>query len=264
VWEFFLVPEMDPQLLEGRSKLKAEARVDNVKDDFEPVPMDEVQEVENFVAYARDQVRGVMGAVKKVIRSINQQRMRGNDIFQAQSLAASAVSNLLFLPQPHITAVERYTKTLLQTEASPLAGLYYSLHAVHSSSTALQIALNRPAYLIGSMHQADRAVLRAMDSATRSSRWTPNIGIFEDSKKAAATEALTRAAKARTELEGLGCELRYTQQTVASELAVWQDEHVGAGKAMLKRFAKEVVVKERARLEGMQRALREIRKHQAP
>ncbi|KAK0262901.1 hypothetical protein B0A54_08980 [Friedmanniomyces endolithicus] len=260
VWEVFLVPELDSVMLTERSKRKAEARVDNLKDDFEPVLMDETQEVENFVAYAKDQVRGVTQATRKVIRAVNRHRMRCNDLFDAQSLAAVKASTLLFLPQPYIVALERYTKTLMPTEASPWTSLYYNLHSVHSTSSAIQVALNRPAYLIGSMGQAQRSIDRSMSSVSRSSRWTPNIVLFEDAKRAAASEAWDKAGKARGELESLGCELRYTQQTVASELAVWQDEHVRAGRAMLRRFAKETVVKEKARLEGMKRALRETRK----
>ncbi|KAK0319236.1 hypothetical protein LTR82_009653 [Friedmanniomyces endolithicus] len=260
VWEFFLVPELDSVMLTERSKRKAEARVDNLKDDFEPVLMDETQEVENFVAYAKDQVRGVTQATRKVIRAVNRHRMRCNDLFDAQSLAAVKASTLLFLPQPYIVALERYTKTLMPTEASPWTSMYYNLHSVHSTSSAIQVALNRPAYLIGSMGQAQRSIDRSMSSVSRSSRWTPNIVLFEDAKRAAESEAWDKAGKARGELESLGCELRYTQQTVASELAVWQDEHVRAGRAMLRRFAKETVVKEKARLEGMKRALRETRK----
>ncbi|TKA65331.1 hypothetical protein B0A55_10570 [Friedmanniomyces simplex] len=264
VWEFFLVPELDSAMLTERSKRKAEARVDNLKDDFEPVLMDETQEVENFVAYAKDQIRGITQATRKVIRAANRHRMRCNDLFEAQSLAAAKASTLLFLPQSHIMAFERYTKALQPTEASPWTALYYNLHSVQSTSTAIQVALNRPAYLIGSMGQAQRSIERSMSSMSRSSRWTPNIGLFEDAKRSATSEAWERAGKARSELESLGCELRYTQQTVASELAVWQDEHVRAGRAMLRRFARETVVKEEARLEAMKRALREIRKTRLP
>ncbi|KAI7116545.1 hypothetical protein KC352_g34015 [Hortaea werneckii] len=110
------------------------------------------------------------------------------------------------------------------------------------------------------MNQAQRNIDRANGSVSRSNRWTPNIGLFEDAKKATATEAWEKAAKARAELDSLGCELRYTQQTVASELAAWQDEHVRAGKAMLRKFAKDNITRERARLEGMRRAMREITK----
>ncbi|KAK5691024.1 hypothetical protein LTR97_011675 [Elasticomyces elasticus] len=261
VWEFFLVPELDASMLTERSKRKAESRVDNLKEDFEPVQMTETQEVENFVAYAKDQVRGVTQATRKIIRSINKHKMHCNDVFEAQSLAAAKVATLLFLPQSHITAFDRYTKTSLPSEASPWSSLYYSFHSVQSTSTAIQVALNRPAYLIGSMGQAQRGIDRHISSMSRSNRWTPNIGLFEDAKRSATSEAWDKAAKARAELESLGCELRYTQQTVASELAVWQDEHVRAGRATLRRFAKETIVKEKARLEGMKRALREIKKH---
>ena len=258
VWEFFLVPEMDAEMLTERSKRKAEARVDNVKDDFEPVT--DTQEVENFVGFAREQVRGVISATRKVIRSTNRHRMVYNDLAEAQSLASSRVATLLFLPQSHITAFERYTKTLVPTEASPLAALYYNLHSIHSTSTAIQSALDRPAYLIGSMNAAQRTIDRSMGSLSRSSRWTPNIALFEDAKKQVASEAWDKAAKARQELESLGCELRYTQQTVASELAGWQEEHVRVGRGILRRLARETIVRERARLEGMRRALRECGK----
>jgi hypothetical protein len=75
-----------------------------------------------------------------------------------------------------------------------------------------------------------------------------------------AHEAWGKAAKARGELDSLGCELRYTQQTVASELAGWQEQHVRAVREGLRRLAKGMVVRESARLEGMKRALREVRK----
>ncbi|KAI7395279.1 hypothetical protein KC328_g5787 [Hortaea werneckii] len=258
VWEFFLMPELDATMLAERSRRKAEARVENVKDDYEPVA--DTQEVENFVVHAKEQVRGVTQAVRKGIRSVNRQRMSYNDFHEALTLATSRLSTLMFLPPAYGAAFERFTKALVPTEASPWAGLYYNLHSIQSSSTAIQTALNRPAYLIGSMNQAQRNIDRANGSVSRSNRWTPNIGLFEDAKKATATEAWEKAAKARAELDSLGCELRYTQQTVASELAAWQDEHVRAGKAMLRKFAKDNITRERARLEGMRRAMREITK----
>jgi hypothetical protein len=258
VWEFFLVPELDFDMLTERTKRKAETRVENVKDDFEPVT--DTQGVENFVAFAREQVRGVTQATKKAVRATNRQRMLNNDLAEAQMLASSALSTVAFLPQPYITAFERYSKALQTSEASPLAGLYYALHAIQSSSSAIQVATNRPTYLIGSMAQAQRAIDRSKSSISRSNRWTPNIGIFEDAKRAVAMEAWDKAAKARSELETLGCELAYTQQTIAGELAAWQDEHVKSGRATLKKLAKESIVRETARLEGMKRALREIQK----
>ncbi|SMR45034.1 unnamed protein product [Zymoseptoria tritici ST99CH_3D1] len=258
VWEFFLVPELDIEMLAERTKRKAEARVENIRDDFEPIT--DTQGVQNFVVFAREQVRGVTQATKKAIRLTNRQRMLYNDFAEAQMLSSSALSTVAFLPQEYTKAFERYSKALQSSEASPLSGLYYALHSIHSSSSAIQVATNRPTYLIGSMAQAQRAIDRSKSSISRSNRWTPSIGLFEDAKRAVAMEAWDKAAKARGELETLGCELSYTQQTIAGELAAWQDEHVRSGRAMVKRLAKESIVRERARLEGMKRALREIQK----
>ncbi|KAF2857840.1 ankyrin [Piedraia hortae CBS 480.64] len=259
VWEFFLVPELDPSMLTERTKRKAEVRIENLADDYDPVSLDETAEIQNFVAYAKDQVKGVVWATKKTIRTVNRLRMLNNDLFEAQELAASAIGDLQFLPSNYPVAVMRYGKTLMPSEASSNTTLYYALHALQTSSAALQYAFNRPTYLIGSMFAAQRTIERSLDSISRSNRWTPNVGLFEGTRRAVEAEATEKAAKARTELVSLGRELRYTQQTVASELAAWQEEHVRSGRAMLRRFASDSLVKERARLEGMKRALRVLR-----
>lgn len=258
VWEFFLVPEINGDMLLERSKRKAEARVDNIKDDFEPVT--DTLEVSNFVAYAREQVKGVTGTTRRATRTVNQYRMRQVDLHESVRLASNAVDTLVFLPPAYLTAFERYTRLFTITDKNPIASFYYTLHSIHSTSTAIQNALDRPATLIGSMEQSQRVISRSQNSLSRSNRWTPNFGMFEDTKKVAAQEAWSKAAKARGELETLGCELRYTQQTVASELAGWQEEHVKVGKDMVRRLAKDTIVMEKARLAGMKRALREIQK----
>jgi ankyrin repeat protein len=258
VWEFFLVPDIDTAMLSERTRRKAETRIENLKDDYEPVT--DTQGVENFVAFARDQVKGVTGAVRRTLRTVNRQRMRANDLAEAQMLVATGMSALTDLPSAHARAYARYSKTLQPSESSPMVGLYYSLHSMHSTSTALQVATNRPAYLIGSMNQAQRTIDRVMGSLSRSNRWTPRIGgLFDETKKANALDAWDKAGKARGELEGLACELRYTQQTIAGELAVWQEEHVTAGRAMLRKLARESLVRERSKLDTLRRALREAR-----
>ena len=61
---------------------------------------------------------------------------------------------------------------------------------------------------------------------------------------------------ATLELATLGSELRYTQQTVAGELAAWQDLHEVMLTRALKGLTKRMVIAEKMRLEGMKRALR--------
>jgi hypothetical protein len=66
LWEFFLVPELEADMMEQRSKLKAETRVEKVREEYEPI--EDVRDVEQFVDHARDMVRSVNYATKSVIR----------------------------------------------------------------------------------------------------------------------------------------------------------------------------------------------------
>jgi ankyrin repeat protein len=258
VWEFFLVPDIDPAMLAERAKHKAEIRVENVRDDYDPIT--DTREVESFVSHAKDQLRGVSHAVKSLIRRTNAQRMLNSDLHDARMLNNTGVATLQFLPRKYLTAFDMYTKALTPSESDPLASFYYSLHSIANSSTAVLVALGRPTSLIGSMNQAKRNIERAIGSLTRQSRWTPNIGLFDETRRSIAAEAEEKATKAQGELDSLGSELRYTQQTVAAELAGWQEQHVKFGKRMLKDLAKGMVVKEKARLENMKRALRELQR----
>lgn len=56
----------------------------------------------------------------------------------------------------------------------------------------------------------------------------------------------------------MGCELRYTQQTIAGELAGWQELHAKLGKRAIRALAERMVVREKDRLEGMRRAVRRV------
>ena len=69
LWEFFLVPDIQADAMEQRSKLKAELRIENVRDEYEPV--EAVREVEQFIDHARDVVRSVNHATKSVARRAN-------------------------------------------------------------------------------------------------------------------------------------------------------------------------------------------------
>jgi ankyrin repeat protein len=69
LWEFFLVPDIQPDMMEKRSILKAEARAEKIKEETEPIS--NVRDVEQFVGHARDMVRSVNYAIKSVIRRTN-------------------------------------------------------------------------------------------------------------------------------------------------------------------------------------------------
>ena len=50
----------------------------------------------------------------------------------------------------------------------------------------------------------------------------------------------------------------YTQQTVAGELAGWQELHAKLGKRAIRALAERMVVREKDRLESMKRAVRGV------
>jgi hypothetical protein len=254
VWEFFLVPDIDPAMLAERSTRKAELLLERIREEYAPVY--DVREVELFVQHARESVRSLHHASKSVLRRTNKLRATCTDLADAAKLANTAIHTLNFLPEPHLRAVDRYTKTLTQSEASPLAGFYYSVHAIASTINAILIALNRPSTLINSMSATQKAVDRHSLSMRRSDRWP--LGLLDDARSRMQRDAQEKMERATEELSGLGKELRYTQQVVAQELASWQENRVDMGRRALKEFARKMVVTERARLESMRRAIREL------
>ena len=72
LWEFFLVPDIQADMMEQRTKLKAETRVEKVREEYEPI--DDVRDVEQFVDHARDMVRSVNYSTKSVARRANMVR----------------------------------------------------------------------------------------------------------------------------------------------------------------------------------------------
>ncbi|KAF2019042.1 hypothetical protein BU24DRAFT_385847 [Aaosphaeria arxii CBS 175.79] len=254
VWEFFLVPDIDTSMLAERSAQKAEIRQERIKEEY--TPLYDVREVELFVQHAREQVRSVHHATKSVLRRTNKIRSAAADLAEASRLSDTAIHTLTFLPEKHLTAMTRYTKTLTQSEASPISGFYYSMHAISGAINAILVALNRPSTLISSMSATQKAVDRHNLSIRRSDRWP--LGLLDDARGRVQRDAQDKMERASEELATLGRELRYTQQVVASELASWQEGRVGMGKKALKDLARKMVVTEKARLESMRRAVREL------
>lgn len=69
LWEFFLVPELQLDAMEARTKLKVEMKAEKIKDEYEPV--EDVREVEQFANHAREMVRSVSYSTKSVARRAN-------------------------------------------------------------------------------------------------------------------------------------------------------------------------------------------------
>ncbi|KAI1423337.1 hypothetical protein F5Y12DRAFT_786079 [Xylaria sp. FL1777] len=254
LWEFFLVPDLQADMMEQRSRLKAETRVERVRDEFEP--LEDIHEVEQFVDHARETVRSVNYATKTLARRTNAVAIITNDLYDAARLMSRIVANLAFLPPTHIAAVETYINTLAPPATNPPQIFHTSILALQSTIQAMLTALSRPPHLIAQINLAHKAIERNYNSVSRSTRWP--LGLLDETRQRMNEEKEERARRTQVELDELSKELRYTQQTVAGELAGWQDMHGRMGRQAIKEFARAMLILERERLQGIRRALRKL------
>ena len=270
LWEFILFPEIHPEMMAERSKKKAELRSENIREDFEPV--DDVREVSIFVEHARESIRGINYSTKSVIRRVGSirvgsssmlpplcQRYSANhflDFSIALDLCAKDLSTLPFLPSSHITALSRFATCAQLLSSDPYKLFHQDMHAISSTIFAILSSLARPHSLINSLVSVQKTVDRHDSSLRRSDRWP--LGLLDETRKGIHADAQEKAEKSRDELRTVGCELTYTQQAVAGELAGWQELHAKLGKRAIKALAERMVVREKDRLESMKRAVRGV------
>lgn len=255
LWEFFLVPDLQLDMMEQRTKLKADTRVEKVREEVEP--LEDVREVEQFVDHARENIRSVNHSTKSVARRTNVAGNSALDLYDSSVLLHRAVSTLPFLPETHLTAFETYVRALSPTSANPHATFHSSLLALQSTIEAILTALTRPPRLINQINASRRTIERNYSSLSRSTRWP--LGLLDDTRQRLNEDREEKVRAGRAEVDNLCRELRYTQQTVAAELAGWQDMHEKMGRRAIRELARGMVVVEKMRLEGMRRALRRLR-----
>ncbi|KAJ4257417.1 hypothetical protein NW762_008540 [Fusarium torreyae] len=254
LWEFFLVPELQLDMMEQRTLLKAETRAEKVRDEYEPV--EDVREVEQFVNHAREMIRSVNYSTKSATRRANNLGLVAADMYDSSVLLHRAISALQFLPPKHIEAFETYVRAIVPTQSNAQATLHSTFLALQSTVQALLASLSRPPSIISQMRAAKREADRNFNSLNKS-RWP--LGLLDDTRQRLYDEKEERARKSRDEAANLARELRYTQQTVAGELAGWQELHEKMGRQAIREFVRGMVVQERMKLDGMMRALRKIR-----
>ncbi|KAF4344132.1 VPS9 domain protein [Fusarium beomiforme] len=244
LWEFFLVPELQLDMMEQRTLLKTEARAEKVRDEYEPV--EDVREVEQFVNHAREMIRSVNYSTKSATRRANNLGLVAADMYDSSVLLHRAVSTLQFLPPTYIDAFETYVRAIVPTQSNAQANLHSSFLALQSTVQALLASLSRPPSIISQMRAAKREADRNFNSLNRS-RWP--LGLLDDTRQRLYDEKEERARKSREEAANLAKELRYTQQTVAAELAGWQDLHEKMGRQAIREFVRGMVVQERMKLD---------------
>lgn len=279
LWEFILFPEIQPEMMAERSRTKANLRAENVREENEPLT--DVREVSSFVEHARDSIRAVSHCTKSVTRRLIGVRVGLSskfkslkafpppsfsiflleahnrlDVAVASDLLANSASTIDFLPQSHILAFTRCIVCIHPYASDPFKIFHQDFQAILTTILAILSSLARPHSLINSCVSFQKAIDRYESSSRRSDRWP--LGLLDETRRRIQEEAQEKAKKGREDLHAVGCELRYTQQTVASELAGWQDLHIKLGRRAIRSFAEKMVIREKDRLQGMQRAVRGV------
>lgn len=106
LWEFILFPEIQSEMMEERSRKKAELRAENIKEQYEPV--EDVHDVESFVGHAREALRGVNHSTNSVMRRVANIR--------------NAHEGISLQPFPFLS-INEAAKSRQQTSPSPSASL---------------------------------------------------------------------------------------------------------------------------------------------
>jgi hypothetical protein len=179
------------------------------------------------------------------------------DLYDAGNIASTTFSTLAFVPNTHTSALSAYFRTLAPTSNPPYTTFHTTLLSIHSTLIALLISLSRPTSLISSITQSTKSLSRNYNSLSRSTRWP--LGLLDDTRQRIDREKEEKVRKGEEEREELGKELRYTQQVVAGELAGWQEWRAREARRAVRDLVRGMVVRERARLEGMERASRRLR-----
>ena len=263
LWEFFLVPDMQPDQIAQRSKLKAQLLEETISEEYEPVA--DVRDVEQLIAHSREMTRGINLSSRSIIRRGHQYQHAYSDLTDALNIASAAISTFgppaTLLPRAPVEAFARYT-TLMTTspESSPLLSFVQAVTGFHTTITAIQSSLLKPASLINRINEATRTLARNRQNLNSQS--LPRKFQFpglEESRLRSMKDSERRIVESEEEIILMGKELRYSQEVVLGELAGWTDWREKVGKEAVRAFVKGMVVKEKERYKGLQRCLRKLK-----
>ncbi|EEH45705.2 uncharacterized protein PADG_01855 [Paracoccidioides brasiliensis Pb18] len=266
LWEFFLVPEMQTEMIEDRSRRKAEALAETIADDYEPVTKEGIRDVEQIVSHAQDAVRAVNAATRSLIRRGHLLQHAYSDFADSVVLCAYAISSLQppsnSLPTSHVETFARYAACISTSsiDSSPLMQFLITLTSSHSTTTAVLEALARPGKLISNLNIEIRDLTRAHSSLSFSS--VPrkfNFPGLEESRQKSMRDLEQKITESTAEVEQLEKEISWNKDVVVGELAGWTSWREKVGRDAIRAFVKTTLVREEERCRGLERCLRSVR-----
>ncbi|PWY83215.1 VPS9 domain protein [Aspergillus sclerotioniger CBS 115572] len=268
LWEFFLVPELQPEMMADRSHRKAQVLTESINDDYEPVTPEGMRETEQFVSHAQDMVRAVHVNTRSLLRRGHALQNAASDIADAVALCASIVSTLKeptnALPLSHVDAFTRYATHLStsSSDSSPLLQFLTALTSIDNTTTAILSSLSRPVSLISSLSSTNRSLSRNRSSLVASSlprKFNLNFPGLEESRQKSARDLEAKIQESETQIARLSREITWNKDVVVGELAGWTTWREKVGRDAIRSFVRATLVRERERGKRLERCLRGVR-----
>lgn len=266
LWEFFLVPEIQTNMLEERSRRKADALAEKIADDYEPVTKEGLRDVEQVVSQAQDVVRGVSISSQSVIRRGHNLEHSFSDFADALGLCAHILSSFQFprnnLLKSHFEAVSRYAASVstASVDSTPLVQFLVSLESAQSTTAAMLNSLSRPGKLISNLNSTHRSLARAHSSlATSSLPRKFNFPGLEESRQRSMRDLEQKIVDWTADIEQVGKEISWNRDVVVGELAAWTSWRERVSRDAIRTFAKATLVREKERGKRLERCLRSIK-----
>ncbi|KAE8549587.1 hypothetical protein EYB25_008109 [Talaromyces marneffei] len=268
LWEFFLMPELQPDMMIDRSQRKASVLYESIYDDYSPITPDGIRDTEQFVAHAQEIVRAAHANTRSVIRRGHSAQHAAFDFGDAASLCASILSTFKppsnAIPVSHIDAFAQYAAAMStsSSDSSPLLQFLTTLTSVQSTTTAVLSALSRPGRLIYTLSSTNRNLSRSRSSLASSSlprKFNLNLSVLEESRQKNLRELEQKINESEAQASRLSREISWNKDVVVSELAGWTSWREKVGRDAIRAFVRATVVQERERDRRLERCLRNIK-----
>jgi small subunit ribosomal protein S11 len=268
LWEFFLVPELQPEMMADRSRRKAQVLYESITDDYEPVTQEGMRETEQFVTHAQDMVRAVHANTRSLIRRGYALHNSASDMADALVLVSSALSTLReptnALPQSHIDAFSRYASHLStsSSDSSPLLQFLNTLTSIDNTTSAILTSLSRPINLISTLQSTSRSLSRSRSSLVSTSlprKFNLNFPGLEESRQKSVRGLETKIQDSESQIAHISREITWNKDVVVSELAGWTSWRENVGRDAIRAFVKATLVREKERGKRLERCLRSVR-----
>lgn len=269
LWEFFLVPELQPDMLADRSQRKAISLSESIADEYEPITPEGMRDIEQFISHAQDMVRPAHASTRSLIRRGHALQNATADVAEAVTLCASVFSTfqdsvtVSALPKSHINALNRYAACLsTSSDSSPLLQFIGSWSSIDSTTSAVLTSLSRPTTLISSLSSTNRNLSRNRSSLLSSSlprKFNLTFPGLEESRQKSVRELEHKIHDSEIQSSRLAREITWNKDVAVGELAGWTTWREKTGREAIRNFAKQTLIRERERGKRLERCWRSVR-----